>query len=117
MAPAALAIALLATTTAAFAANSAQIKVIGTITPAACGATLTGSGTFDYGTISAGILSDTKATNLGARTNILTIACPSAATRVALAATDNVADTKDTSDGVAQALGTDYIRTYAKSGA
>ena len=59
-----LALALLATTASAFAADSVDVRVIGTIVPAACTPTLSGGGTVDYGTIKADTISATDYTVL-----------------------------------------------------
>lgn len=71
----------------AFAADAAELKVTGTIKPAACDVTLSGGAVLDFGDIPANTLNDTAFTNLGNKSVDLTIQC-SAAARVALAATD-----------------------------
>ena len=49
-----LGLACLAAAISAQASTVAQLSVRGTITPAACNLSLTGSGTIDYGTIRSG---------------------------------------------------------------
>lgn len=68
-------LALIATTTSAFAADSVDVKVIGTISPAACTPTLSGGGTVDYGTIKANTLAVDAYTVLDEKTLDFTITC------------------------------------------
>ncbi|MBN1085731.1 DUF1120 domain-containing protein [Erwinia aphidicola] len=70
-----LALALLATTASAFAADSVDVRVIGTIVPAACTPTLSGGGTVDYGTIKADTISATDYTVLPAKEIDFSIQC------------------------------------------
>lgn len=75
-------------TNAALAANSVDLRVTGTITPAACNISLAG-GDFAYGTIDGGTLNtntSTTVSEMGGRT--LDIIC-SGATQVAIKAIDN----------------------------
>jgi type 1 fimbria pilin len=104
VAPTALAVTLIAVTGSVSAASAASIKVTGVVVPAACNVSVTNDGKFDYGKISAGNLSDTKANNLGEKTNNLQITC-SSPTQLALKTLDNVHASKDGSDGVTQAIG------------
>jgi type 1 fimbria pilin len=89
----ALAAALLVATTAAFAQTAnpqtVDLKVIGIITPDACGITITNNGVFDYGSIPASTLSNTSVNDLGTKDETMTIDCGSAATKVAVNTIDN----------------------------
>ena len=77
----------------ALAANSVDLRVTGTITPAACDISLAG-GDFDLGTISAQDLNATTETDLGSSTTKqLNIVC-SGATQVAFKAIDNRASSR-----------------------
>ncbi|OFS31490.1 hypothetical protein HMPREF3069_29050 [Achromobacter xylosoxidans] len=69
-------------------AQSIDVRVIGTITPAACIPTLAGGGVVDYGNIAAATLNQTAATALPSRAVAFSITCD-APTRVALRAMDN----------------------------
>lgn len=69
-------------------AQSIDVRVIGTITPAACIPSLAGGGVVDYGNIAASTLNQTTATALPVRSVAFTITCD-APTRVALRAMDN----------------------------
>ncbi|MFJ7316651.1 DUF1120 domain-containing protein [Pseudomonas sp. NPDC098747] len=83
-----LPLALAFASNAAMAANSVDLRVTGTITPAACDISLTG-GDFDLGAISGKDLSATKTTVFPEMTGkTLSIAC-SGATQVAFKAIDN----------------------------
>lgn len=57
------------------AADSVDLKVIGTITPVACTPTLSGGGTVDYGTIKADTLKADDYTVLPMRTLDFSITC------------------------------------------
>lgn len=94
-----LAVVLLAVTTAALAANTAKISVIGTIMPEACSVSVDNNGTFDYGSMAANTLSPTQANFLGIKTHNLEITCESP-TKIAITSTDNIAASVDGSDGV-----------------
>ena len=59
----------------ASAATTADLKLIGTITPAACVPNFTGGTTIDYGNIPAGTLNATAQTNLPDKTTKLTVTC------------------------------------------
>ena len=85
------------------AATTADLKLIGTITPAACAPNFTGGATIDYGSIPAGTLSATAQTMLPEKTTKLTVTC-SAPVKFALAMTD------DRSASVVSTLNT--IATY-----
>ncbi|MGF6562364.1 DUF1120 domain-containing protein [Erwinia aphidicola] len=78
-----LALALLATTASAFAADSVDVRVIGTIVPAACTPSLSGGGTVDYGTIKADTISATSYTVLPEKQVPFSIVCDAPA-KVAL---------------------------------
>ncbi|CAI1827601.1 DUF1120 domain-containing protein [Serratia quinivorans] len=71
----------------AFAADSVDLKVIGTITPVACIPTLSGGGTVDYGTIKADTLKVDDYTVLPLKTLDFSITCDGR-TKVALQATN-----------------------------
>lgn len=73
--------------TGAFAAGSADLKITGTIKPAACDVTLSGGAVLDFGDIPANTLKDTAFTNLGNKSVDVSVIC-GAPTKVALAATD-----------------------------
>ncbi len=66
---------LIAVTATAYAADSVDVKVIGTISPAACAPTLGGGGTVDYGTIKANALAADDYTTLAVKTVSLSITC------------------------------------------
>ncbi|MDC6117473.1 DUF1120 domain-containing protein [Serratia rubidaea] len=66
---------LAATTLPAMAASTVDVRVIGTITPAACTPTLSGGGTIDYGAINPTTLSATDYTVLPEREVSLAITC------------------------------------------
>jgi len=87
----------------AFAAESADLSVAGTIRPAACNISLSRT-TLDYGTISATTLSDTQDTVLPAMTFDLSIICD-APTVFAIAAVDNRAGTRTGANQNAFGLG------------
>ncbi|WP_241076810.1 DUF1120 domain-containing protein [Achromobacter xylosoxidans] len=69
-------------------AQSIDVRVIGTITPAACIPTLAGGGVVDYGNIAAATLNQTAATALPPHSIAFAITCD-APTRVALRTLDN----------------------------
>lgn len=84
----ACALAVLAvTTTSVFAADSVDIKVTGTIKPAACTPTITGGGTIDYGNIGLNTLSATDYTPLPEKQVDFSITCDAPA-KIALKATN-----------------------------
>jgi len=66
---------LAATATSAMAAESVDVKVIGTITPAACTPALAGGGAIDYGTIKANTLKADDYTVLGDKSVSMSITC------------------------------------------
>jgi len=70
---------LIAVTATAYAADSVDVKVIGTISPAACAPTLGGGGTVDYGTIPANALAADDYTTLAVKTLSLSITCDASA--------------------------------------
>lgn len=80
----ALALALCAAHSA-MAADSVDVKVIGTITPAGCTPTISGGGTVDYGTIKASSLSPTDYTVLDTKSVDFAIVCD-APTKVSFSA-------------------------------
>lgn len=90
LAASALAMALAAT--GANAAMTAQLKVSGKLTVAACNPAVSGGGTVDYGRISLGNLSATTVNVLGEKDASLTITCPGP-TKAAWAITDDQAST------------------------
>lgn len=61
--------------TQAFAASTVDLTVDGSITPAACTPTISNNGVFDFGNISAGDLSATKSTSIGAKRFSYSITC------------------------------------------
>lgn len=69
------ALAVLAAISLPAMANSVDVRVVGTITPSACTPTVSGNGTFDYGTIKPDTLSDTDFTVLAEKTLDFSIAC------------------------------------------
>jgi hypothetical protein len=81
----ALAMAVLATTSLPILAESIDVRVIGTISPAACTPTLSGGGTIDYGTINSKILSADAYTVLPEKKLDFSIVCDAPA-KVALRA-------------------------------
>ncbi|MEB0106787.1 DUF1120 domain-containing protein [Pseudomonas sp. MH9.3] len=87
-------IACLAAAVNAQASTSAQLSVRGTITPASCNLSLTGSGTIDYGVIRSGELSQTAFNPREERTTSLSINCGSTPARFGLAFTDLQAGSK-----------------------
>jgi hypothetical protein len=82
-----IAAALIACGGNAFAANTADLKVIGKIVPAACTPTFTGGGTVDYGSIDKTTLSATEMTQLATKVVPYNINC-SSAMKVGLKLTD-----------------------------
>ncbi|MEB0047320.1 MULTISPECIES: DUF1120 domain-containing protein [unclassified Pseudomonas] len=66
---------MLASASSAFAASTADLKVIGTVIPGACTPVFAGGGVVDYGKISASDLSATVASPLQARQISYTITC------------------------------------------
>ncbi|MCR4537849.1 DUF1120 domain-containing protein [Pseudomonas sp. 18.1.10] len=105
-----LGIACLAAALGAHANNTAQLSVRGTIKPAACNLTLTGSGTVDYGDIPSGSLRPGAFTPLQERTVPLTITCASGATKFGLTFKDLQASSKV--PGILTALGAGYTEAH-----
>lgn len=66
---------LLLSATSAFAVDTADLRVIGTIAPTACTPTFAGGGVIDYGLIPSASLSPTAPTSLQRRTMAYTITC------------------------------------------
>ncbi|WP_160174175.1 DUF1120 domain-containing protein [Sphingopyxis sp. MWB1] len=87
MAAAAIAVATSLTGVAA-SAQSIDVRVIGTITPAACTPNISGGGVIDYGNIPAATLSPTSFTVLPEQEVPISITCD-APTKVAVRAVDN----------------------------
>ncbi|WP_429258280.1 DUF1120 domain-containing protein [Paraburkholderia sp. GAS334] len=83
---------LAAASCGAFAADSVDLKIVGTIVPPSCTPTLSGGGTVDYGNIPVSTISNTGFTNLGTKSVQLSITCD-AATKVAIRALDGRAGT------------------------
>ncbi|TAL96129.1 MAG: DUF1120 domain-containing protein [Paraburkholderia sp.] len=83
-----LAALLAATSYGAFAADSVDLQVIGTIVPAACTPTIAGGGVIDYGRIPAASLDATGFTVLDVKQSTLTITCDSAV-KIGFKTTDN----------------------------
>lgn len=65
----------LLSTTFAFAVDTANLRVIGSIAPAACTPTFAGGGTIDYGHILTASLSPTAVTTLASKSINYTIGC------------------------------------------
>lgn len=84
----AVALALAATASVSAQAQSIDVRVIGTITPAACTPTIGSGGVIDYGNIPASSLSATSYNKLDERALPFSITCD-APTRVALLTVDN----------------------------
>ncbi|MFJ3462009.1 DUF1120 domain-containing protein [Achromobacter spanius] len=72
-------------------AQSIDIRVIGTITPAACTPTIAGGGIVDFGTIPGESLNQTAVTTLPKKSVPFSITCD-APTQVAISVVDNRAD-------------------------
>ncbi|MDU3936001.1 MAG: DUF1120 domain-containing protein, partial [Serratia liquefaciens] len=106
-------LAVLAATSLPVLAASIDVKVIGTITPAACTPMVSGGGTIDYGTIKAGSLSLDEFTALDEKQLDLSISCAAPA-KVALKATNNRPNTVAgaTTDG---AGGASLVNIFGKS--
>jgi len=83
---------LVAASSSAFAAESADLAVRGTIRPSACNVELSGGGVLDLGTISATTLSETEGTRVAQRSMTMTVNCD-AATMFGISTTDNRAGT------------------------
>ncbi|WP_073523168.1 DUF1120 domain-containing protein [Pseudomonas fluorescens] len=79
-------------TTSVFAVDSADLRVIGTIAPAACTPTFAGGGTVDYGLISTSSLNAATATPLAKKTIDYNITCD-APISISTAFTDSRAGT------------------------
>ncbi|MBC3380840.1 DUF1120 domain-containing protein [Serratia fonticola] len=94
-----LAMILAASVGQAIAADSVEVKVIGTILPAACKATLSGGGVLDYGDIPADTLNKDDITVLSVKTAAFAITCDGA-TKVALRSTDTRAGTSVAVNGI-----------------
>ncbi|KAE9854141.1 DUF1120 domain-containing protein, partial [Escherichia coli] len=86
-----LATAIALSTTSAFAADTAVMKVAGTLTSSACTAELGNGGIVDYGYIRLGELSDTSNNKLGQKQIPVTINC-TAPTKVGFTIMDNRGD-------------------------
>lgn len=86
-----LATAIALSTTSAFAADTAVMKVAGTLTNSACTAELGNGGIVDYGYIRLGELSDTSNNKLGQKQIPVTINC-TAPTKVGFTIMDNRGD-------------------------
>lgn len=79
-------LAILATSTTVMAADNLDVKVIGTIAPAACVPTVSGGGTLDYGNLRPETLKQDEFTVLDEKQIDFTITCDAPA-KVAIAAT------------------------------
>ncbi|AUG03313.1 DUF1120 domain-containing protein [Pseudomonas sp. 09C 129] len=82
---------LLLSATSAFAVDTADLRVIGTIAPTACTPTFAGGGTINYGLIPGASLSATAETALAVRTISYTITC-NAPIRIGMSWTDSRRD-------------------------
>ncbi|CAG4905894.1 DUF1120 domain-containing protein [Paraburkholderia gardini] len=94
-----LAALLAATSVGAFAADSVDLKVIGTIVPASCTPTISGGGIVDFGRIPASSLSATAATLLPAKNATLTVTCD-APVAVGITTVDNRSGTSGSASSV-----------------
>lgn len=94
-----LAMILAASVGQAIAADSVDIKVIGTILPAACEASLSSGGVLDYGDIPAKTLKKDDITVLSVKTAAFAITCDSE-TKVALRSLDARAGTSVAVNGI-----------------
>lgn len=94
----ACALAVLATTSTAVMAESIDVKVIGTITPAACKPTLSGGGTIDYGAIKPNTLKNDEFTVLAEKQIDFAITCDAPA-KIALLAMSGRPNSAVRSDG------------------
>ena len=124
--PALLAMMLASAATASFAAGeTASVKVVGTISPAACQISVGNNGVFDFGTISGFTLSQNDFTKMGPKQLNLSIIC-SSATKVAILSADNrisstlntvmpfhgMGDLKGTNYGLGMTAGNQSIGVY-----
>lgn len=98
-----------------FAADTAELKVTGTITPAACVPNFGGGGVVDFGKIASQSLSLTAATELPSKTVAYTITCD-ALTKTAFTFTDNRADTASITDANVFGLGKSGAANDKKTG-
>lgn len=96
--------------TSAFAAETAVLKVTGTLTNASCTVELGNGGVFDYGAIRLGELSATQSNIIGEKQLPATIHC-SAPTKVGFTLTDN---RSDSNAGLTVPVGTTGGSTSAK---
>ncbi|CAG4903726.1 DUF1120 domain-containing protein [Paraburkholderia saeva] len=83
-----LAALLAATSVGAFAADSVDLKIIGTIAPTSCTPTLAGGGVVDFGTIPASTINANSFTNIGTKTTSVTVTCDAPAV-IAIKLLDN----------------------------
>lgn len=90
----------------AFAASTAELKVIGKVVPAACTPSFAGGSVVDYGDIDANTLNTTTGTDLGWKSTSFNIAC-SAPLKIAVRFTDSRAATKPDTDARNYGLGLD----------
>ncbi|CAI8855789.1 DUF1120 domain-containing protein [Pseudomonas chlororaphis] len=97
---------LLLSATSAFAVDTADLRVIGTIAPTACTPTFAGGGTIDYGLIPSASLNATTPTTLADRTITYTITCD-APISIGTSWTDNRQDstTRATYSGLGKHMG------------
>ncbi|CAG4918904.1 DUF1120 domain-containing protein [Paraburkholderia gardini] len=105
-----LAALLAATSVGAFAADSVDLKVIGTIIPPSCTPTIAGGSIVDFGRISASTLSNTNFTVLPTKSTSLTVTCD-APTKIAVTVVDN--RTGSTVPGIANAISANLNDSYA----
>lgn len=102
-----LATALMAAVGAAAANDTANIKVIGRITPGSCELSLGNGGTFDYGQMDISTLNASTANDLGAKETDMSLTC-SGAIQVGLHAIDNQAASVNITNGVGNTNQRDY---------
>ncbi|MGF6779447.1 DUF1120 domain-containing protein [Paraburkholderia sp. GAS334] len=87
-----LAAMLAAASVSAFAADSVDLKIVGTIVPPSCTPALTGGGVVDFGNIPAASLSQTSFNKIGSKSMTLSVTCDSP-TLLAIKAIDGRAGT------------------------
>jgi type 1 fimbria pilin len=105
-----LAVACLAAALNAHASTSAELSVRGTIKPAACNLSMTGSGRIDYGDIPSGQLLPTAFNPLAEKTTPLTVNCGTTPAKFGLKFVDLQAASKV--PGILNALGAGYTEAH-----
>ena len=105
------AIAVLAAMSLPAMANSVDVRVVGTITPSACTPTVSGNGTFNYGTIKPDTLSDTDFTVLAEKTLDLSISCD-APTKIGILVNSQRPDTAENIGGGTSTVATTPVPLF-----